>query len=292
MDQIDWFGLWPLWILLSAVIGGFKGQLILGTIVGILFGPFGVLMNLLTDSRKPKPPRIEKKLRTRAVEEESIPRAAEESIPEERDVSGCGTGFFVNGDGYVLTNSHVVRGSSKHYVNYRGERYFARVAGEDKLNDLAVLKTDCPAESIALFREHKNPTTGEDVIVVGFPLGGRVSNRHTATTGIISSIVGFGDDSRSVQITAPVHGGNSGGPLLDEYGCVIGIVNAKINDAKIIAEYGEIPQNINFAIKSSIAESFLSSCDIEYFTTRSCESLKTSEIVKDAEDYVVKIETS
>lgn len=145
-------------------------------------------------------------------------------------------------------------------------------------------------ESIALFRENSNIRTAEPVIVVGFPLGGVLSSEHTVTTGVISAPIGMGDDSRSMQITAPIHGGNSGGPLLDQSGNVIGVVNAKANDFLFAQNVGEIPQNINFAIKSDLVKSFLNAHNVKYETTISDELVTVPDIVDEAKNYVVKIE--
>lgn len=84
------------------------------------------------------------------------------------------------------------------------------------------------------------------------------------TTGSVSSTTGVGGDARYLQITAPVQPGNSGGPLLDSDGAVVGVVVAKLDAMAVARATGDIPQNVNFAIKSAIARSFLSIHDITY----------------------------
>ena len=114
---------------------------------------------------------------------------------------------------------------------------------------------------------------------------------HTATTGVISAPMGLGDDSRRMQITAPIHGGNSGGPLLDNSGVVIGVVNEKASDSLFAENIGEIPQNINFAIKADLVKSFVSTHNIDYMTTVPGEVISIPDVVQEAKSYVVKIES-
>ena len=84
--------------------------------------------------------------------------------------------------------------------------------------------------------------------------------------GNVSSLAGLGDDARFFQITAPVQPGNSGGPLLDMSGSVSGIVNSKLDGMKVAAASGDIPQNVNFAIKVNVATNFLDAHSVSYST--------------------------
>ncbi len=98
---------------------------------------------------------------------------------------------------------------------------------------------------------------GEDIVAYGFPLAGVLSSGGNVVTGNITALAGLGDDSRFLQISAPVQPGNSGGPLFDRNGNVVGVVVAKLNALKIASATGDIPQNVNFAIKASVATAFL-----------------------------------
>jgi serine protease Do len=98
---------------------------------------------------------------------------------------------------------------------------------------------------------------GETVIVFGFPLPGILSTSGNLTTGIVSASSGIRNDPHKIQISAPVQPGNSGGPLLDQYGNVIGVVVAKLNAGRIAEIVGDIPENVNFAIKGSEVVAFL-----------------------------------
>src|SRR5262249_57418929 len=103
------------------------------------------------------------------------------------------------------------------------------------------------------------PRLGESIAIFGFPLTGLLSSSGNFTTGSVAAVTGLSDDSRMVQISAPVQPGNSGGPLIDKYGNVIGVIVAKLNAIGVASVTNDIPQNVNFAIKSPLATHFLAS---------------------------------
>ncbi len=98
---------------------------------------------------------------------------------------------------------------------------------------------------------------GESVAVFGFPLSSVLASSGNFTLGNVTALAGLGDDTRFLQISAPVQPGNSGGPLLDENGNVIGVVTSKLNALRTLARTGDIPQNVNFAIRASALTAFL-----------------------------------
>jgi S1-C subfamily serine protease len=102
------------------------------------------------------------------------------------------------------------------------------------------------------------------VIVVGYPLGGLLGSGPQVTTGNVSSLIGPGDDTRALQFTAPTQSGNSGGPLLDSDGAVVGVVSSKLNAVRVHEMTGDVPQNVNFAIKAALARGFLDAVGMEY----------------------------
>lgn len=93
---------------------------------------------------------------------------------------------------------------------------------------------------------------GENVEAFGYPLSQVLATSGNFATGIVAALAGIGDDSRFYQISAPVQPGNSGGPLLDENGNLIGVVSSKLDFLAEIKNAGDIPQNVNFAIKASV----------------------------------------
>jgi len=166
-----------------------------------------------------------------------------------------GTAFFVSKDGAALTNAHVVDRCQQIRVSINGQQGTARVVGRDDKNDLALLETDLHPAQSADWR--LSVRQGEDIVIYGFPLTGVLAAGGNVATGNVTALAGLGNDSRFLQISAPVQPGNSGGPLLDRNGNVVGIVVAKLNALGIASATGDIPQNVNFAIKASVAAAFL-----------------------------------
>jgi S1-C subfamily serine protease len=160
----------------------------------------------------------------------------------------------------------------------------------DPTNDLALLRADTAWPGVATFREGRQAQLGEAVIVVGYPLGGLLGSGPQVTTGNVSSLIGPGDDTRSLQFTAPIQSGNSGGPVLDSDGAVVGVVSSKLNAVRVHEMTGDIPQNVNFAIKAALARSFLDAVGVDCQSRAPRSTRSTAEIAAEARDFVVKIE--
>ena len=162
-----------------------------------------------------------------------------------------GSGFFINNKGYVVTNSHVIEGckTDKKVSQDIISADFELVA-EDKSLDLALLKTKFRNKDF--LKLSKNEIGKLDkVIVAGYPLGKFLSDDLKFTEGIVSSLKGFQGASHEMQIDAAINTGNSGGPVVDEEGNLIGVAVATLSK--------ELTEGINFAIKSSSVEMFLKS---------------------------------
>ena len=170
-----------------------------------------------------------------------------------------GSGVVVGDHGEVLTNAHVVKACAQ--INVRssaGDSATAQLIASDEKNDLAVVRTR-PLSSVATFRDGKPVRAGDAIVALGYPLAGLLATTANLTVGNVSALAGLRDDSRYLQISAPVQPGNSGGPLLDGSGHLVGIVTAKL-DAALVARFtGDIPQNVNFALKAEVARTFLDS---------------------------------
>ena len=177
--------------------------------------------------------------------------------------AASGTGFVV-ATGRVLTNNHVVEGCARMTArNAAGERVPARVLATDPLRDLALLSVPDGFGPPLAFRDSPPVQRGETVVTYGFPLSGLLSSGPTLTTGDVSALAGLRDNPLHFQISAPVQPGNSGGPLLDAQGHVIGVVVSKLNAARIAQMTGgDIPQNVNFAIKGTAALEFLAASNV------------------------------
>jgi serine protease Do len=187
-----------------------------------------------------------------------VPQPAPQAkIEPERETDLSGTGFFV-APNWLLTNNHVVKDCRRNIEIKKPDQpsQYAYVNGQDDTNDLALLRTDMTTSSVASFR-HK-PKVGERVATYGFPYVGLLSSSGNFTSGEVTAPTGMNDDTRFIQISTPIQPGNSGGPLLDMSGNVVGIVVAQLNAAVMMRLGNSIPQNVNFAIGSPIVTNFLS----------------------------------
>jgi serine protease Do len=168
-----------------------------------------------------------------------------------------GTGFFV-AQNRVATNNHVVSACTKAIQVRYPERasYTATISGQDATNDLVLLHTEMPHLSVASFRFQ--PLLGEAVATYGFPYSDVLSPTGNFTLGNITALSGMRDDTRLLQTSTPIQPGNSGGPLLDMSGRVIGVVVAQLDAMARMQTDRSVPQNVNFAIQSPIVINFLS----------------------------------
>lgn len=168
-----------------------------------------------------------------------------------------GTGFVV-APRQIMTNQHVAAGCTAMTARTPGGQDIpATVIAVDEQRDLALLRTESDAGPILSFRRSTAVRRGENVVTYGFPLAGLLSSGPTLTTGDVSALAGLGDNPRQIQISAPVQQGNSGGPLLDLHGQVIGVIVSKLNAQRIAQATGDIPQNVNFAVKHTEAIDFM-----------------------------------
>jgi S1-C subfamily serine protease len=201
-----------------------------------------------------------------------------------------GSGFGVSREGHIITNYHVVEGCSTIRIAEGATRALASVAAEDPKNDLALLKSDRTFDSPARIRAIPLKL-GEPVWAAGFPLSGTLAPSINVTPGAVSSEAGIKNDVTRFQITAPIQPGNSGGPLLSKDGSVAGVVVEKANEAYVVTVYGSMPQNVNFAIKSSVLREFLDSTHLSYaLAAQGDPSLDPTVLAERAGHFTVSLE--
>ncbi|MBE7203609.1 MAG: trypsin-like peptidase domain-containing protein [Parafilimonas terrae] len=203
----------------------------------------------------------------------------------EAGMMSTGTGFYVSERGHVLTNNHVVEACSDYFVRQAGRPAIkARLVAGDATNDLAVLTTDAPQGVVPPLSVRAR--LGENVYVYGYPQSDVLASTGNFTIGNVTATAGSGDDTRKIQISAPVHQGNSGGPALDQYGNVIGVIQSK----QVAFASGDIPQNVNFAIKSMIALNFLEANGVEPpITVRTTDPMDGAAIAEKARAFTVQV---
>jgi TPR repeat protein len=201
-----------------------------------------------------------------------------------------GTGFFITEDGYLITNQHVAGNGAQVRLVTEAGLISARVVKVDAANDLALLKgegqfTPLPVTSSRTVR------SGSSVATVGFPNVGLQGFSPKLAKGEIASLSGPQDDPRYFQISVPVQPGNSGGALVDERGNVVGVVSGKLDLAAAVATSGTLPENVNYAVKSSFLLGFLESvpdvsAKLKEANTR---GRKFEDVVKSAEQAAVLV---
>ena len=175
--------------------------------------------------------------------------------------ASSGSGFAVSADGYVITNNHVIEGCQEVVVHTKSKDVTMRLITYDPQNDLALLKGDFrPSTVFALSRSR--PELLQDVYVAGYPFGIEISTSVKVTKGIISSLTGIGNNFSNIQIDAALQSGNSGGPIIDDLGNVVGVAVSKLDAKYMFDNFGSIPENTNFGIKSNIVRNILDSNDV------------------------------
>jgi S1-C subfamily serine protease len=190
--------------------------------------------------------------------------AASAPKPKEKAVASTGTGFYISPD-TIITNFHVVNECAEIRLHKTGaDLGKVQVLATSRADDLAALHAEAPAKSFLKLRSGAPIKAAEPVLVFGYPLAQALSSAGNTTVGNVTALAGLQDDSRFMQISAAVQPGNSGGPVLDEAGRLIGVVMAKLNALVVARLTGDIPQNVNFAIKVGTLGSFLDSHGIRY----------------------------
>ena len=208
---------------------------------------------------------------------------------------GSGTGFYVNNNGFIATNYHVIKDAEEIWVlckqNGMKKKFKATVFQTDKINDLAVIKitdsTFVPLPILPYQLANETIAIGNEVFSLGYPIADVMGETVKFTEGKISSLTGINEDVTKYQLTAPIQNGNSGGPLFDNSGNVVGIIESSLNKEKYNSE------NVNYAVKSRLIKNIV---DLIPLTSDKGKGKKTSSLsqvekTKVFSDYVVMIQT-
>jgi uncharacterized protein YjbI with pentapeptide repeats len=201
--------------------------------------------------------------------------------------AASGTGFAVTNSGYVITNNHVIKGCMKVKIHQKGKTIPATVVSRDVLNDLALLKGDFkPSKVFKLSREAASLT--DDIFVVGYPFGNNISSSVKVTKGIVSSLTGLGNNFSNIQIDAALQPGNSGGPIVNEMGNVVGVAVAKLSFKHVLKKFGTIPENTNFGIKSNVVLNLLQGNNVKVKSPNRSKMKKSDlvQVMSDATYYL------
>ncbi|WBQ13831.1 trypsin-like peptidase domain-containing protein [Hyphomonadaceae bacterium BL14] len=203
------------------------------------------------------------------------------------DARPSGTGFFISSDGYLVTSEHVIRGRSRIFGRVNNVLVEGRVVLTDAANDIALVKFNLSSQALSL-SSSRSVRRGEDVFTLGYPLSSIQGSTQRAAFGRVNATSGLGDDHRFLQIDAPVHPGNSGGPVIGPSGDVIGIVTSRLNALAVLSATGSLPENVSYAIKSDYLIAML---PIEVQLSNISTSGDLSEMVSMASPSVIQIFT-
>ena len=185
----------------------------------------------------------------------------------DKKLKASGSGFLLTTNGLVVTNYHVVEDASRIEVVFPEKNITksASVRIKDTKNDIAILEikdftfSDISSQQIPFsFADANSVKVGQEVFTLGFPLGDIMGTKPRLSTGRINSLFGIQDDPRLFQISNPLQPGNSGGPLFNSKGDLVGIVVSSLNAKYFYENAGIIPQNVNFAVKASYLQSIIS----------------------------------
>ena len=193
-------------------------------------------------------------------------------------IIGSGTGFFVSAEGHIVSNDHVVGICRKVASKIDGEIKYFNVIKTDEVNDLGIVKG-----------EYKNPTYlsiktdgaeyGEDIVAFGYPLADALSTSVKLTRGIVSSLSGPGNNYSEIQIDAAIQPGNSGGPVLNMEGQVVGVASSGLNKLYMLEQSEYIPENVNFAVAAPTLSNFLKANGVKV-DTKKFEVNNTKELAR------------
>ncbi len=193
-------------------------------------------------------------------------------------IIGSGTGFFVSAEGHIVSNDHVVGICRKVASKIDGEIKYFNVIKTDEVNDLGIVKG-----------EYKNPTYlsiktdgaeyGEDIVAFGYPLEDELSTSVKLTRGIVSSLSGPGNNYSEIQIDAAIQPGNSGGPILNMEGQVVGVASSGLNKLYMLEKSEYIPENVNFAVAAPTLSNFLKANGVKV-DTKKFEVNNTKELAR------------
>ena len=173
-------------------------------------------------------------------------------VDKRGDPVGNGSGFFIDASGYFVTNDHVAAAGKIYFIGSKSSGWRqAKLVGTDEENDLALLKIEHETAPFVV-SDSDGVKLGQTVATIGFPNIELQGLSPKFTKGEISSLAGIQDDPTTFQISVPLQPGNSGGPLFDEAGRIVGVVSARLDQDAAVAVSGTHAENVNYAVKSKV----------------------------------------
>ena len=214
----------------------------------------------------------------------SLNKKDKQTSPTEDDdkvvAAASGTGFLVSRKGHIITNHHVIEGCKTVKVSFKGDEIEAKILAVDKMNDLAIIKSNIKAQQVYSV-SNEDASLLEDIIIAGYPLGKKVSEAIKTSKGSVTALAGYGDNYSEFQTDAALNQGNSGGPIMNQKGNVVGVA---------VAAYGkkEGVESFNFGIKVSTLKTFASSNDLTFLppNNRDLSNKDLGQLITNATVYI------
>ena len=197
---------------------------------------------------------------------------------EELFVIGSGSGFFVSSNGYAVSNDHVVGICRKVASKIKGKIIYFDIISTDQKNDLGLLKSDYRNKEF-LNIKISGAEFGEDIVAFGFPLSDALSSSIKLTRGIVSALSGPENNFSEIQIDAAIQPGNSGGPVINMQGQVVGVASSGLNKLYMLEKTEYIPENVNFAVAAPTLTNFLRANGVSV-SNRSLRVKNTKDLAK------------
>ena len=204
------------------------------------------------------------------------------STPDDNKIvaAASGTGFFVSRTGHIITNHHVIEGCKSVKVSFKGDEIESKTLVIDKVNDLAIVKTTINPSKVYSV-SNKDVALLEDIIIAGYPLGKKVSSAIKTSKGSVTALAGYGDNFSEFQTDAALNKGNSGGPIINQKGNVVGVA---------VAAYGKKQgvESFNFGIKASTLKTFANSNGLKFLppNNRDLSNKDLGQLITDATVYI------
>ena len=239
----------------------------------------------------------EPEVATEPVEEE--PEVASEPVGEEPDMAakpideseliiiGSGSGFFISSQGHIVSNAHVVGGCKKIKVYENGKEISLNILATDTMNDVGLVKGKFKNTKYLNIKSD-GAELGEDIVAFGYPLVDTLSDSVKLTKGIVSALAGPNNNFAMIQIDAALQPGNSGGPVLNMNGLVVGIASSGLSKLKMVKEQKILPENVNFAVAAPTIVKFLKANNINV-PQGTNKIYKTKELAKIGEPATVQL---
>ena len=203
-----------------------------------------------------------------------------------------GTGFFINSQGYLLTAYHVIRGKDVIWVKTSKEQLWAQaeMIKSDPMLDLALVRISKNTPYLKM-ADWESVPIGLEIYSIGFPMLGFQSNSIKITQGLINSDEGINRQKKLFQISAEIEKGNSGGPIISPDGLVVGVTLSKLNALSVAEKTNDLPQNVNFALKTKMVMKFLEDTDLNIKSSNISTSSfsRPFEILKNSESSIAII---